>query len=701
MMMICLWFLTCLILTASYGGCVYSLIAKPHELRVDTLEALINQVEHVSSIAQTPSFPVLTNFGQSRGGPENRKVASGKITNSPVGVPICYLDSKQVGYKVPAGVKKTDTGLEADLQLKDTAKRTLKSMPSIESLKFSVKYMTENILRFTKRDPAVKRYEVPVQQVFNLMDRTERDEQKRRYAVDVGTDLNDFQFTITRKDTKTKIFDTSIGGLVFADQFLQLATNLATNNVYGFGENHMKNLYGVHPFYTVLESDGKAHGILFLNSNAMDYTLLPEPALSLKSTGGVLDFFVFVGENPEHVIQLYTSMIGRSTMPPFWGLGYQLCRYGFKGTENVREVLDRNVKEKIPLDVMYIDIDYMDKYEDFTYDKNKFAGLPELFKTSIANNHVHWTLILDPAIEANNPNYTTFNEGYKQDVFIKWSKDVAVKDRQNPSGVPTDKDTIYGKVWPSGPAAFPDFFKNKTTDWWANQVKTLHGVLPFEALWIDMNDPSSFESKCPNNKYDYPLIRSSAIWGRQLSEKTICMASTQGDNEQSSHYDVHSLYCLTETISTQKALHATTGKRGFVVSRSTYPTSGRYGAHWLGDNRAEWKMMHHSVVGMLEFNMFGVSFVGADICGFIGETNPQLCRRWSQLDAFYPFSRNHNDRGYKDQDPAVWVSKGHPEVTEAARTSLQLRYQLLHYLYTLFYRSYLYGDTVARPLFHE
>ncbi|CAG2113294.1 unnamed protein product, partial [Medioppia subpectinata] len=684
-------------------------------------------------------------------------------TPRPPGVPICYLDPKQVGYKVPAGVKKTDTGLEADLHLKDTAKRTLKSMPSIESIKFSVKYMTENILRFTIRDPAVKRYEVPVQQVFNLMDRTERDEQKRRYAVDVGTDLNDFQFTITRKDTKTKmterdeqkrryavdvgtdlndfqftitrkdtktkIFDTSIGGLVFADQFLQLATNLATNNVYGFGENvhqslrhdlsyktwplfardvplseEMHNHYGVHPFYTVLESDGKAHGILFLNSNAMDYTLLPQPALSLKSTGGVLDFFVFVGDNPEHVIQLYTSVIGRSTMPPFWGLGYQLCRYGFTGTQNVRETIDRNIKEKIPLDVMYLDIDYMENYEDFTYDKHAFAGLPELFKDTIAKNNLHWTLMLDAAIEANNTAYQSFNEGYKQDVFIKWSKEVPVKDRHNPPNVPIDKDTIYGKVWPYGPAAFPDFFKSKTDQWWHNQVKNLHDVLPFDALWIDMNEPSNFNSTCTNNKYDFPPIRTSTLWGgtgKQLSQQTICMTTTQGDNEEYSHYDVHSLYGVGGIIATQKALHATTGKRGFVVSRSTYPTSGRYGTHWLGDNKSYWKMMHHSVVGMLEFNMFGISFVGSDICGFIGETNPQLCRRWSQLGAFYPFSRNHNEKGRPDQDPAVWVSKGHPEVTEAARSSLQLRYQLLHYLYTLFYRSYVYGNTVARPLFHE
>ncbi|CAG2172235.1 unnamed protein product, partial [Oppiella nova] len=595
------------------------------------------------------------------------------------GVPICYLDIKQVGYQMTGAFKKTDEGQEVDLQLKETAKKTLKSMPSIEMLKFSVKYMTENIVRFTIRDANNKRYEVPVQQMFNLMDKVERDESKRRYSVDVGTDAKDFHF------------DTSIGGLVFADQFLQIATNLGNFNE-----------YGVHPFYTVLESDGKAHGVLFLNSNAMDYTFLPEPALSIKSMGGVLDFFVFLGDNPEHVIQLYTSVIGRSTMPPFWGLGYQLCRYGWKDTQSVKEVIDRNLKEKVPLDVMYADIDYMDKFEDFTYDHGAFAGLPELFKSTITNNNFHWTVILDPIIEANNPKYQSFIDGYKDDVFVKWSKSVAVKDRHNPADVPTDKDTYYGRMWPHGPAAFPDYFKNITDLWWRKQIKDFHAALPFDALWIDMNDPSNFDDKCPNNTLDYPPIRSDSLSNtKQLSWGSICMTTTHGQDEQYRHYDVHDLYALYEAISTQKAIHETTGKRGFVLSRTTYVSSGRYTGHWLGDNYATWPMIHHSVVGMLEFNMFGVNYVGSDICGFNDNTTPQLCRRWHQLGAFYPFARNHNEKSAIDQDPAVWIGRGHPEVTEAARNSLRLRYQLIHYLYTLFYRSQAFGDTVARPLHHE
>lgn len=143
-------------------------------------------------------------------------------------------------------------------------------------------------------------------------------------------------------------------------------------------------------------------------------------------------------------------------------------------------------------------------------------------------------------------------------------------------------------------------------------------------------------------------------------------------------------------------LHEATGKRGFVLSRSTYPSSGRYAAHWLGDNDSNWEQLRQSIIGMLEFSLFGLSFVGADICGFRGNTNAELCRRWFVLGAYSPFSRSHNDIGSIDQDPAVWAERGNPEVTEAARLALRTRYQLLHYLYTRFYLSHITGETLVR-----
>ncbi|CAG2177078.1 unnamed protein product, partial [Oppiella nova] len=324
----------------------------------------------------------------------------------PGGLPLCYLDPKNVGYKRVGPVKTKTTGLEVELQLKETARKTLQKVPQIESLRVDVSYLTENILRVKIVDPKDSRYEVPIQTEFPLLQQKLNylNDDQRVYNVDINEISDDFTFTITRKSSKTKIFDTSIGGLIYGDQLLQIATHLPTKNVYGMGENthhslrhdftnyktfplfsqdqgtgeEQVNYYGVHPFYTCLESDGKSHGILLLNSNAMDYTLLPEPGLSFRTIGGVIDMFVFLGDNPEHVVELYTSLIGRPILPPFWGLGFQLTRWGYKGTDDVRSVIDRNLKANVPLDVMYLDIDYMDQYHDFSYDKKKFAKLPEL-----------------------------------------------------------------------------------------------------------------------------------------------------------------------------------------------------------------------------------------------------------------------------------------------------------------------------------
>ncbi|CAG2121334.1 unnamed protein product, partial [Medioppia subpectinata] len=169
-------------------------------------------------------------------------------------------------------------------------------------------------------------------------------------------------------------FDTSIGGLIFSNQFIQISSYLPSNNVYGLGENthpslrhdlnyktwpiftkdnapetnDEKNNYGQHPFYTVLESNGNSHGILLLNSNAMEYTLMPAPAMSVKTIGGILDFFVFIGDNPEHVIQLYTSLIGRTFMPSFWAFGFQLSKWNYKDLNEVKATVERQIKHQIP-----------------------------------------------------------------------------------------------------------------------------------------------------------------------------------------------------------------------------------------------------------------------------------------------------------------------------------------------------------------
>ena len=163
-------------------------------------------------------------------------------------------------------------------------------------------------------------------------------------------------------------------------------------------------------------------------------------------------------------------------------------------------------------------------------------------------------------------------------------------------------------------------------------------------------------------------------------------------------YDTHSLYGYLESKSTASALRQTyPGKRGLVLTRSTFAGTGAFASHWLGDNVANWDHLHHSIIAMLELSMFGIAHTGPDICGFLGKTTPELCKRWMQLGAFYPYSRNHNSDDQPPQDPGYFG----PEVADASREYMTLRYQILPYFYTLFYAANQNGSTVARPMFFE
>ena len=220
----------------------------------------------------------------------------------------------------------------------------------------------------------------------------------------------------------------------------------------------------------------------------------------------------------------------------------------------------------------------------------------------------------------------------------------------------------------------------------------------FDGAWIDMNEPSNFYSGtvdgCPaDNQWDNPPYTPSVVGGK-LYYRTLCMSAEQYAGR---HYDLHNLYGITETMVTNAALKAIRKKRPFIISRSTFPGQGHYGGHWTGDVLSDWTNLRRSIAGILNYNIYGIPLVGADICGFNGNTTSALCQRWMELGAFYPFSRNHNTDDAIDQDP---VALG-PAVVEASKKALIIRYSLLPYLYTLFWQAHSRGSTVARPLFFE
>uniref|UniRef100_A0A286XXZ4 Sucrase-isomaltase, intestinal n=1 Tax=Cavia porcellus TaxID=10141 RepID=A0A286XXZ4_CAVPO len=482
------------------------------------------------------------------------------------------------------------------------------------------------------------------------------------------------------------------------------------------GASYKLNSYGVHPYYMGLEEDGSAHSVLLLNSNAMDVTFQPMPALTYRTTGGILDFYVFLGPTPELVTQQYTEVIGRPVMVPYWSLGFQLCRYGYESDSEISRLYDDMVAAKIPYDVQYSDIDYMERQLDFTLSP-KFAGFPALINRMKADG-MRVILILDPAISGNETQpYPAFTRGVKDDVFIKY---------------PNDGGIVWGKVWPDFPdvvidpslskndqieryrayVAFPDFFHNSTVFWWKREIQELYNntqnpekSLKFDGLWIDMNEPSSFvngavPSGCRDDTLNHPpYMPYLKARGRGLSSQTLCMEGEQilPDGSRVRHYDVHSLYGWSQTRPTYEAVQEVTGQRGIVITRSTFPSSGRWAGHGLGDNRAAWDQLKKSIIGMMEFSLFGISYTGADICGFLQDAEYEMCARWMQLGAFYPFSRNHNTIGTRRQDPVSWDAA----FVTISKSVLETRYTLLPYLYTLMHKAHTEGVTVVRPLLHE
>ena len=323
-----------------------------------------------------------------------------------------------------------------------------------------------------------------------------------------------------------------------------------------------------------------------------------------------------------------------------------------------------------------------------------------------------YIVILDPAISGNETQpYPAFERGIQKDVFVKW---------------PNTNDICWAKVWPDLPnitidetitedeavnasrahVAFPDFFRNSTSEWWTREIYDFYNEkMKFDGLWIDMNEPSSFvngtvTNKCRNDTLNYPPYFPELTKRNEgLHFRTMCMETEHilSDGSSVLHYDVHNLYGWSQVKPTLDALRNTTGLRGIVISRSTYPTAGRWGGHWLGDNYANWENLEKSLIGMLEFNLFGIPYVGADICGFFNDSEYHLCARWMQVGAFYPYSRNHNIQFTRRQDPVSW----NETFAQMSKKVLEIRYTLLPYFYTQMHEAHIHGGTVIRPLMHE
>ncbi|MDB6110825.1 MAG: alpha-glucosidase [Pedosphaera sp.] len=418
----------------------------------------------------------------------------------------------------------------------------------------------------------------------------------------------------------------------------------------------LRSLYVSIPFAISLRA-GRAAG-LFWDNPARQTWDLGQTVLDqwqMKAASGEIDLFLFLGPSVKTVVSRYTDLTGRMPLPPRWALGYQQCRYSYE-TRARFETIARNFRRrKIPCDVLYLDIHHMDDYRVFTFGKT--FSKPAQLMAKLARQGFKVVTIVDPGVK-DDPKFAVLKRGRAVNAFVK---------------EPNGKKDYIGKVWP-GEARFPDFLRAEVRQWWGREQAGLLklGVVGF---WNDMNEPANF-----------------ALPTKTLPEESRHAA----DTGPMRHRSAHNLYGMQMARASRNgALAEQPNARPFVITRAGYAGVQRYAMVWTGDNSSIWEHLSDAIQMFLNLSVSGLPFCGGDIGGFMDNTTPELLVRWLQMATFTPFYRNHSNLGTIDQEP--WAFG--PKVESICRRYIELRYQLLPYLYGLFVEAHHHGTPIMRPLF--
>lgn len=602
-------------------------------------------------------------------------------------------------------------------------------------------------------------------------------------SVDVSSDLlfkyqkQQFGFSVVRKSTGEELFSTIGNPLVFENQFVQLNTTLPQDHrISGLGEaihgsrltpgtnrtiydadqaNQIDvNDYGNHPVYYdqryVHNSSSRTHAVWWRTS-AIQEVLVRDTSLTWRALSGIVDLYFFAGPTPYDAIEQYVSQVGLPAFQQYWTLGYHQTRWGYDTLSELEEVVETFRDFDIPLEAVWNDIDPMDQKKDFTVDPYRYpAANFSKFIQKLHDNGQHYVPLFDAAVYVPNPNnqsetnYTAYVNGKNADVFLK-----------NPDG-----STYIGAVWP-GYTVFPDFFANGSEAYWTKEIADFHKTIPFDGIWFDMNEASSFcVGSCGSGKLEqnpvtsadisyepltvyprgfnitnatewaavqrnisqsstnsstteipkrnihntlgvnggrninYPpyVINNQAQEGSDLAKHAISPNATHADGIV--EYDAHNVYGLMSSFATYKGmLRAQPEKRPFIITRSTSMGSGSKVGHWGGDNHADWAWAYFSIPQAFAMGSFGIPYFGVDTCGFNGNSDFELCSRWMQLSSFFPFYRNHNVLAGIPQEPYRWEA-----TITASKTSMNIRYLLLPYYYTLLHEAHATGRPFLRQL---
>ncbi len=423
-------------------------------------------------------------------------------------------------------------------------------------------------------------------------------------------------------------------------------------DTYGFAKEQ-DPLYRNIPFYYGL-TGGRAYGILFDNSfqTFFDFGFENQQVLSFWAEGGEMNYYFFYGPELITVAEQYVLLTGKPEMPPLWSLGYQQSKWSYYPDSKVREIASEFRTRKIPCDVIHLDIDYMHGYRCFTWDNERFPD-PSRLIHDLEKDGFKIVTIIDPGIKIDKE-YFVYREGVEKGMFCR---------RQ-------DGDLMRGKVWP-GDCHFPDFTNPEVRKWWGELCVhlTKHGV---HGVWNDMNEPSVFEAGT------FPDDVRHHYEGLDVS-----------------HRRAHNVYGMLMARSSYEGMKKhLPEKRTFIITRSGYSGVQRYASIWTGDNVASWEHLWIGNIQCQRMSVSGVSFIGTDIGGFIGEPDGELFVRYIQMAVFHPFFRGHSSADQGDKEP--WAFGNNYEAL--IRKAIELRYQLLPYIYTTFWQHVFRGTPVIRPL---
>ena len=451
------------------------------------------------------------------------------------------------------------------------------------------------------------------------------------------------------------------------------------------------SFYGAHNF--LLVRDGSTCFGLFVDFPGKvyyDIGYTRHDLFSFHTETPDYDLYLLSGGNENAICKEFRTLIGRSYIPPKWAFGLAQSRWGYKTEEDVREVARQYKEHDLPLDMICMDIEYMQDYADFTVNKERFPDLAKL-SADLKAQGIRLVPIIDAGVRVD-PNDPTCTEGLEKGYFCKKA----------------DGTPFVAAVWP-GKAYFADFLRPEVREWFGHKYKALTDC-GIEGFWNDMNEPSLFYSperlraflndmaalreKDNIEQEEFFLRVVGGAMGLMNSPADYASFYHEVDGRKVRHDQVHNLYGGSMTRAAGEAFaDLRPGQRTLLYSRSSFIGSHRYGGIWLGDNNSSWAQLLANIQMMPSVQMCGFLYSGADLCGFSYDTTPDLALRWLEFGLLTPLMRNHSAVGTRMQEYYRF-----PEVLPAVRNMIRLRYALLPYLYSEFMKAALENTSYFRPL---